>query len=95
MSFSIIEFDLVGKSTFNWWVTYEYKSEVRLLNKDDLGSYESNYVRCWNYVRDRGWEKIDNFWISPDGRVKYKTVYEAYNSQKYKEMIEKKVSCRS
>lgn len=49
--------------------------------------YESDYMRCWNYVRDCGWNKVGSFWISPEG-MKFKTVYEAYHSQKFKEMVD-------
>ena len=76
-----------GISTFIWWVKYE-QGPVKVLNKGELGHYESNYVRCWNYVRDRGWDKIDGKWVSPDRSKKYSTVYEAYNAQKYYEMVE-------
>lgn len=79
----------VGKSTFTWWVTYEVDSEVKRLKPEDLIGYESNYVKCWNYLRDTGWEKIKGSWVSKEG-MKFKTVYEAYNSQKFKELVDNK-----
>lgn len=79
----------VGKSTFTWWVTYEYDAEVRHLSIEDLPEgYQSNYLRCWNYVKEKGWIRETNWWFAPDRSVKYKTVFEAYNSQKFREMVE-------
>ena len=78
---------LEGASSFIWWAKYEYDGTVRKMKPQDLPlGYESNYMRCWNYVRDKGWEKINNWWINADGSRKYKTVYEAYQSQKFKEL---------
>lgn len=79
-----------GISTFIWWVRYE-QGPVKVLNAAELGHYESNYVRCWNYVRDRGWNKIDKRWVSPCGTKSYSTVYEAYNAQKFYEIQDQQV----
>lgn len=79
----------------NYWVQWGYPIEVRYMQPNELGDYQSNYLRCWNYCRDCGWNKVDGMWVSPDGTRKYATVYEAYNSQKFKEMTEQNVTTKN
>lgn len=80
---------LVGYSTFIWWCTWEYPIEVRNMKVSDLGDYQSDYVKHFNYITDRGWKRENRMWVSSDG-MKFNTVAEAYQSQKYKEMVESK-----
>ena len=78
-----------GRSTFNWWILYDLDSEIKNINPKDLpANYQSSYLKCWNYITDRGWVKENRMWYSPDKSLKFKTVYEAYRSQKFKEMLE-------
>ena len=82
---------LIGYSSFIWWCTWEYPIEVRIMKPEDLESgYESKYLRCFNYCRECGWTRVDNQWVSPDESLKFKTIYEAYQSQKYHDMVTNK-----
>jgi len=78
-----------GSSTFDWWVKYDDSGEATTISKDDLVGYQSDYVRCWNLITDRGWKKEGAKWASPDGRYKYNNVYEAYRAQMHWEEIRK------
>lgn len=75
-------------STFNNWIK-ETCGEVKRLEKKDLGEdYKSEYVVKYNYLRDRGWRRENNKWISPHPpHRKYKDIAMAYASQNYIENI--------
>ena len=78
-----------GTSTFEWWRKYDDSGEVTIISKETLGDFQSDYVRCWNLVTDRGWKKEGIYWVSPDGRYKYNNVYDAYRAQMHWEEIRK------
>lgn len=73
--------------TFDTWRRGEC-SEVRKLEPEDLGDYQSEYVYKFNYLRDRGWVKKMGWWMSPHEENKaYGDMRHAYSAQKYWEMI--------
>ena len=76
----------VGKwsGTFQWWDQYP-PGEVREVAKEELGDYESNYVHCFNYIKDKGWTYKKPWWISPCGNLKIESCYQAYTTQKCRE----------
>ncbi len=76
----------LATSSFTYWVKYE-QGEPKEVDKEELKDYQSDYVRCWNYITDRGWSRKDKHWVSPDGKEKYSSVYQAYRVQLLKEQI--------
>lgn len=79
-----------GTSSFTWWVKYP-QEPPKTLAKEDLGEgYQSSYVFCWNFIKDRGWKREAKMWVSPDNKCKYNNVYDAYRCQMLTELIESK-----
>lgn len=78
--------------TFSTWRRVKC-GEVKNIPIDTLkGDYKSKYIIKYNHLRDRGWERKDNYWVSPRRpEGKYKNIEEAYSSQMYYEEISKKV----
>lgn len=72
--------------TFNEWIK-ESNSEVRLCPPSEVKGYQSEYMRMFTYLREKGWYKEGNRWVSPhNSNIKHKTIKDAYGSQKLKEI---------
>lgn len=72
--------------TFQWWEHYP-PGEVRKIAKEELNEYQSEYVFCFNYLRDKGWTYSNKKWVSPDGVTEIDKCYEAYTMQKCRDNI--------
>lgn len=70
--------------TFQWWDQYP-PGEVRKVAVSELNDYQSEYVFCFNYIKEKGWERKNKHWVSPDGKIRTQSCYEAYTIQKCRE----------
>ena len=68
--------------TFQWWDVYP-PGEIKVLDKEDLGYYESTYTHQFNYLREKGWVREGGKWLSPDRARSFSKVVDAYNYQRY------------
>ena len=65
--------------TFNEWMRGEC-GPVKTIEKEGY-PHQSEYVSIYNYLRDKGWERDGNGWVSPRNGRRY-TKKQAVNSQK-------------
>ena len=72
----------------NWWFKEE-PGEVKLLDVSELEGFESTYVRCFNYIKQRGWFRENRQWVSPDRRYKFTDIEAAFRCCKFYEEIVK------
>lgn len=76
-------------SSFNTWVR-EYSSEVKNipLKELEINEYQSTYLQMFNILKETGWNRVGTRWVSPDSRLKFSKIGDAYISQKRSERIE-------
>jgi hypothetical protein len=63
--------------------------EVTIVSKEVLEAegYESAYVKCYNYITDKGWVFKDKKWHSPCGTYAVDNTEKAAKKQKFLEDI--------
>jgi hypothetical protein len=74
--------------TFNWWFV-EKPGEVKMIDVDELKGFESTYMRCFNYIKCRGWYREKGNWCSPDGKYRFNKIEAAFRCCKFYEEIVK------
>lgn len=67
--------------TFNHWMVGQC-SDVKTIPKEEYANYESEYVRMYNYIRERGWYKDKNKWKCSKTGSSVTNIKDAYLAQK-------------
>lgn len=74
------------RDTFHPWRIYE-PGDVKVIDKENLGDYQSKYLIYYNFIKDYGWFRKNAKWVSPCGTYEYRNIYEAYRCQRFKNEI--------
>ena len=72
--------------TFTWWVTTP-PGEVKIIPKEEMANYQSEYVTRFTYLVANGWKKEEKKWVSPDNKYKFDSLNAAYQCQKFYDKI--------